>query len=674
MVSGNGGFRTDVNGLRAWAVLAVVLYHFGVPGFASGYVGVDIFFVISGFLMTGIIWRAIEGDALQKPGAFLWRFYLARGKRILPALLVLCAGVLAAGYFMLSAPEFTALGEQANSAVLFYSNMKFWRETGYFSPGVFNIWLMHTWSLSVEWQFYLVLPVAMLAIAKVRATRRTLIVVLALGAALSLGLCLFEARLKPSTAFFLLPCRAWEMIAGGLVALGALHPPRSLALRRALGWLGLAMIAYAVLAFGHLVWPDWHALVPVVGTMLVLVAAQQSSPLTNWAPLQYTGRISYSMYLWHWPLATGLHYMELQHDPLAIACALGLTFALGHLSYTLVETRLRQPLERMPRAAVSAALACAVVAIVVPALVIARAGGYPQRFTPEVNAMFAAAHGNTGPSKCQIMENGNDSGCMAGGDKLSVIVMGDSHAGATFGAVQSALPDASMGALNWSRGACPSMLGMKSVRDYQLRCDEFLDWSVRRLASIPGDVPVVIINRTALYLEGPNEEGLEQDVAVPNIYFSTPYSERSAAFQREVGDRIVETACTIAKHRTVYMMRPVPEMRVNVPNTLARAMITGRQRDISVPLGEYAQRNKLAMQAQDAAHARCGVQILDPLPYLCKNGRCAAVVDGKALYTDDNHLNSYGRGFLVPMFSPIFAGAAKLPTLQQAESVRTATR
>lgn len=290
MVSGNGGFRTDVNGLRAWAVLAVVLYHFGVLGFDGGYVGVDIFFVISGFLMTGIIYRALLGDAPQKPVAFLWRFYLARGKRILPALVVLCATLLAVGCFYLSATEFNALGEQVTSAVLFFSNMKFWRETGYFTPSVFNIWLLHTWSLSVEWQFYMVLPVAMLAIWKVRPTRRALIVALVLGAALSLGLCLFEARHKPSTAFFLLPFRAWEMIAGGLVALAVQQPPRSTAVRRGLELLGLAMIIWSILTFGHLVWPNWRAVIPVAGTMLVLIAARQSSPLTNWAPLQWTGR------------------------------------------------------------------------------------------------------------------------------------------------------------------------------------------------------------------------------------------------------------------------------------------------------------------------------------------------------------------------------------------------
>ena len=144
------GFRADINGLRAWAVLAVILFHFRIAGFDGGYVGVDIFFVISGFLMTGIIARALQGGAADAPLRFFWGFFLARAKRIWPALIVMCAAMLVAGWFVMSAEEFAAYGEQARSAVLFFSNMKFWREAGYFTAHAHGIWLLHTWSLSVE--------------------------------------------------------------------------------------------------------------------------------------------------------------------------------------------------------------------------------------------------------------------------------------------------------------------------------------------------------------------------------------------------------------------------------------------------------------------------------------------------------------------------------------------
>lgn len=141
-------FRHDINGLRAWAVMAVVLYHFGVPGFASGFVGVDVFFVISGFLMTSIIISGLEQGRFS-----LWGFYRARARRIIPALLVLCISLLILGWFWLPSIDYKILGTHAATALVFVSNLKFWREAGYFDVASHEKWLLHTWSLSVEWQF-----------------------------------------------------------------------------------------------------------------------------------------------------------------------------------------------------------------------------------------------------------------------------------------------------------------------------------------------------------------------------------------------------------------------------------------------------------------------------------------------------------------------------------------
>lgn len=148
-------FRKDINGLRAWAVVAVVLFHFGVPGFAGGFVGVDIFFVISGFLMTTILIKKLEN---QQQKFSVWEFYLARAKRIVPALLVLCITLLALGWFMLPPQDYRSLGMHTLTSVFFASNIQYWREAGYFDAASHDKWLLHTWSLSVEWQFYLLLP------------------------------------------------------------------------------------------------------------------------------------------------------------------------------------------------------------------------------------------------------------------------------------------------------------------------------------------------------------------------------------------------------------------------------------------------------------------------------------------------------------------------------------
>lgn len=207
-------FRPDIAGLRAWALLAVVLFHFNIPGFGGGFVGVDIFFAISGYLMTQIILRGLEGERFS-----IWGFYLARARRIVPALLVLCAVLLTLGWFVLPASDYRPLGMHALTSVMFASNIQYWREAGYFDSASHDKWLLHTWSLSVEWQFYLVLPLLLWGVWKLWPGRlsaaRVLIAVLLVSFALSVWL----TSQKPEAAFFLLPTRAWEMLAGALVAL-----------------------------------------------------------------------------------------------------------------------------------------------------------------------------------------------------------------------------------------------------------------------------------------------------------------------------------------------------------------------------------------------------------------------------------------------------------------------
>jgi peptidoglycan/LPS O-acetylase OafA/YrhL len=647
-------FRADINGLRAWAVIAVILFHFKIAGMDGGYVGVDIFFALSGFLMTGIISRALHNGAAAQPMGFFWNFFLARGKRIWPALLAMCAVLFVTGWFSMSAEEYSAYGAQARSAVLFFSNVKFWREAGYFGANAHSIWLLHTWSLSVEWQFYMVLPIAMLLAWKVWPSPRALLWLLIAGGALSFALCLVVAATKPGTAFFLLPCRAWEMIAGGLVALTSPRPPRSAALRHGLELGGLGLIAYSILSFGHLAWPDWRALVPVLGTVMVLVAAKENSVLTNWAPMRWIGERSYSMYLWHWPLVVWLYNFGQEHDTTELAVCLALTFALGHLSYVLVETRMRRPLDRLPRGAGTAVLAMACLAVIVPGVVIAKLGGLPSRLPAEAERMFAAAKDQEQFSPdCQILAKGTDAGCASGGAKLGVIVLGDSHGAALFDAVKHALPEQGMGAMRWSMEGCPAMFNVHNGEP-GFQCERFMAWALQRLQTIPSSVPVVIINRGSMYMEGPNEATTQSDVSVPGIYFKTRYQKRTPEFYKEVRQSMVDTACTIAKHHPVYLVRPIPEMRFDVPNVVGHAAAIGKTRTISMQMSEYTKRHAQVWQAQNAARDQCGVTILDPLPYLCHGDRCDAVVDHRSLYFDDDHLSLYGAGRLTPMFSTMF--------------------
>lgn len=649
------GFRNDINGLRAWAVIAVVLYHFRISGFDGGFVGVDVFFVISGFLMTGIIVRALEKGADANPVAFLWKFFLARAKRIWPALIVLCAVLLLLGWFLIPAKDLNILAEQARSAILFISNIKFWREAGYFSAAAPTIWLLHTWSLSVEWQFYIFLPVAMLAIWKIFPSRRAMLWLLVLMGSASLALCMVWVLKKPGTAFFMLPTRAWEMVAGGLVALAVQRPPASSSVRRALEWTGLALIAFSILTFGHMIWPSWPALVPVIGTVMVLLAAQENSVLTNWMPLRWIGARSYSIYLWHWPLVVAPNFLGAPPSPMEVAAGLLLTLLLGHLSYELVETRLRQPLDLMKRTPVSAALLAACLLIVLPATVLSLNAGFPNRIAQSVTHMQAGADDLSNVLKdCDILQNGNDKGCTLGTGTPKVIVLGDSHSRVLFEAIGQAQPAPQRSSLRWMLSGCGTIEGMHNVNDPSMGCNKFMEWVMQRMPSVPSDVPVVIINRTSLYIEGANELLNDEDPIRPSVWFEKRFEERSPEFYADITQRIVATTCAIAKYHPVYMVRPIPEMRFNVPNTLARGMLLGKAHEIKITMDEYTRRNAMALKAQDMASAQCGVKILDPLPYLCPHGVCSAINGEHSFYSDDNHLNLYGARRLTPMFETIF--------------------
>ena len=639
--------------MRAWAVVVVIFYHFGLPGFRGGFSGVDVFFVISGFLMTGIV---VAG--LERGGFSVWAFYLARARRILPALIALCAVLLALGWFFLLPPDYKTLGTHAVFSLAFLSNGKFWREAGYFDTASHEKWLLHTWSLSVEWQFYLLLPLVLLALWKWRPGRKPLAILMVTGLAASLVLSIVLTPLKPTAAFYLLPTRAWEMLAGGLVYL--LAPLLSLTPRQRV-WLeaaGFGLILVTLFGFdASAQWPGWRALLPVMGAVLVLLAARSASVWTAHPVAQWLGTRSYSLYLWHWPLVVALVYAERQIDPVAIAAGLILTLLLGQLSYALVETPARLGLGRFQFKTGAAILTALTVMVVLPSGLVRMKEGVAGRFSSAIEiASGEAANKKPRQDICFTRKGTESPSCMYGGNRLMAILIGDSHADTVTTSLAAAVPKDSGGIMDWSYISCPTLRGVKNLSSKfgpEEKCSEFLEWAVQRLKDVSKDIPLVIVNRTTVYAVGHNE-AWEKDANIPAVYFTQPHSIADAEFLQEFADRLTDTACQLAKDRPVYLMRPIPEMGVDVPKAMSRAMVFGGGHDISISLADYHQRHAFVWAAQDAARDRCGVKILDPLPYLCRDGRCFGSKDGRPLYYDDDHLSEFGNRLLVPMFAEVF--------------------
>jgi peptidoglycan/LPS O-acetylase OafA/YrhL len=647
------GFRTDINGLRAWAVAVVMLYHFGVPGFNGGFVGVDIFFVISGFLMTGIVVKGLQKDSFS-----FMDFYLARARRILPALLVLCATLLALGWFLLMPPDFLMLGNHVIASLMFLSNLKYWDEAGYFDLASHEKWLLHTWSLSVEWQFYLILPLMLWGVWRLLPGKRMQIGCILAVLLISLAISVLLTNPLPSMAFFTLQTRAWEMLAGGLVFLLPLGQRWRIRYGVWLEALGFLMIVMAVAVFDKTTaWPGVYAMLPVLAAMMILWS-QRCSFWTAGRMAQWLGERSYSLYLWHWPVCVALVYAQLQDQAFAIAVGICLTLLLGHLSYLWVENPCRKFLDSGNSLKNAGSLMLASLLVLLPATLVRSLAGVDGRF-PAAIELAAAEGNNANPRRgeCHAHQGRESVSCVYGGMNWRLIVAGDSHASAVVSAVALAQPLPDAGVVQWTYSGCAFVLGMTRIpnatgnnKNYQ--CTEFIDWAKSRMDVLPENISLLIVNRYPEFVDINGADGAQ--ATPPIVYFSKKYATATPEFFKEFAEHIRLSSCELAKRRTVYLMRPIPDMGVDVPRMQSRRMAFGLDDDISISMQQYQEKNAWVWAAQDAAREQCGVHILDPLPYLCHDGRCYASKGGRPLYHDDNHLSEFGNKLLLPMFAEMF--------------------
>jgi len=351
-------FRNDINTLRALAVSLVVLYHFNVPGFGGGFIGVDIFFVISGYLMTSIL---VSADGLDD----YVKFFKARSTRIIPALLFLLLCISIAGFFLIDPLQHQKLLQESIFASTFVSNVFYARNINYFNPDSGAMWLLHTWSLSAEWQFYLLYPVYLFLCKRIFGAERLLYAVLLL-IAVSLFLCLAPVVSNQNYVFYLLPFRAWEMAAGGTVYFLSLRKNYA----TVASCLSFVAIVYCVLTFdSQTPWPSWWTVLPVMATAVILSSNLNIQTGFASMPLQQIGLSSYSIYLWHWPIFVYFNYLHILDSSIAAVCGILLSTAFGLFSYHLIEKPTQRALKPLRlRTMVAAAALCIAVIAALPQL------------------------------------------------------------------------------------------------------------------------------------------------------------------------------------------------------------------------------------------------------------------------------------------------------------------
>ncbi|MCP1509508.1 peptidoglycan/LPS O-acetylase OafA/YrhL [Pseudomonas marginalis] len=647
-------YRRDIDGLRAIAVLAVVLFHFGVPGVTGGFVGVDVFFVISGFLITSIIWRE------RQAGRFSFvNFWARRARRILPALFVMMAATLAVGWFLLAPKDYEALGRSAHYQVTFTSNLLFARQHGYFDMASDIKPLLHTWSLAVEEQFYILFPFLLtLLSSRLKHWRLALFAVLLV----SFGMSVWAVSHQPQKAFYLLHLRAWELLAGAVLAVMPRYEWRaSTRLAQGVSLVSLGLILTAIFGFDrHTPFPGAAALLPVLGTVgLIWANGQQVTwvgRLLSSRLMVGVGLISYSWYLWHWPVFVYANYAAV--DGLNVAQLGGLillSLVLGYLSWRFVEAPFREKRLLAGRKAILVAAAAGILCFGITGLALRETNGVPWRLSEQALRYAQAKKWSPELTACLADQKTPDERlfCHFGPQSRSVstLVWGDSHATVLIPALKDAAKRHDISLVQASFAGCMPLDGLENIT----QCAHF-NQRVEKALAEQSFSDVVLAARWSLYLYGQMSGDKELALKDP----STGEYARAVAEQRFAeGLRERIRGLRAAGHR-VWLVKEVPLQKIIVPYRLSRlAMMHRPVEGEGLPVAEHEQRQAFITQLFNAlAAADSGVVVLDPAPLLCgADGLCRVERDGRALYTDDNHLSDVGarhiEAFLEPLFSSL---------------------
>lgn len=651
-----GRYRPELDGLRAVAVLAVVAYHLSPGTLAGGYLGVDVFFVLSGYLISGIVWRELEAGRFT-----LGRFYERRVRRIVPALVVMLAAVVAVCSTQLLSSDLEALGEGTLAAALSVSNALFSRRVDYFAARAETIPLLHTWSLAVEEQFYALHPLLLLLLHRRRARAPALLLLL-LG--LALALSAWASWAYPGQAFYQAPFRAWELLLGGLLAVARLPEVSGRASREALAALAWALVLGSMALVGAEVrGPVPGALGACLGAALLIHVSRDRetwacAPL-RWRPVVAVGLISYSLYLWHWPLLSVARYVAAPVAPstAVLAGCVAAAFVLAAASWRFVERPARAP----GRGSRRVVFASAAVVLGAPAL----AGvwlklGPPSPLGPRAERLAAGSRDRDPryssalvPARAWALRpERSDAGAPP-----TIVLWGDSHA-AIYAAALEELAQPSGRAVRLfahGRGGVPPLPGVERVDRGGADGAAYHEEVLQLIESESTIDSVVIVARWSLYLLGPAPgEGGRRPLLVGHDGVAAEPWELLSRGLGEVVARLRRAG------KRVVLVGPVPEFGVDVPRALALLAARGQAPEELVVTEEAFLARQGRVLALLDAHAGPGVLRVNPHELLRLPGpgpaRYRAMADGDAtLYFDDDHLSLTGARFVAPAFAPLFA-------------------
>jgi peptidoglycan/LPS O-acetylase OafA/YrhL len=615
----NEAHRLDIDGLRAVAVLLVILFHTGMGAFSGGFIGVDIFFVISGYLITGIIVRDLSRGSFS-----LGKFYERRARRILPALLAMLVLCSIACYFFFLPQDLVHFAHSLFAALFSYSNIYFWTQAGYFKPAYAKV-LLHTWSLGVEEQFYIFLPLTLLAFKK----RATLVpwIILSLAFvsfAISEWLVLKHAA---ETAFYMPFSRAWELFVGSLLALDLVRLPKNQVARDGLAIFGAALIGFAAIFYRpQTPFPGASALLPCLGAALLLATGVDAktlcSRLLSLPPLVFVGLISYSVYLWHWPLITFAKMGGIQgvtdKGLLQKMAVLVASLVFGWLSWRFVELPFRASgSARIPRRQLVLGFASAAVVVLAIGAVFSLSGGLPPRFPASAARVgtFLDAPQEMRLGSCFITSGNHfsdfdESSCTNPDPSLqNYLLIGDSHAAALWFGLSQELTTARI--LEATTSGCAPTLGSYDSTD----CGKMRRYVYESL------LPRIHIDGVILTEHWQSRADIEQ--IEPAIHW-------------------------LQDHKIpIILVGPVQEYDAPLPMLLAFSIKRGQPTSSQLHLLSWVSGLDRALQEQAA---EWHVVYLSPWKESCGSGHCLQYADKHRevpMLTDTNHLTNEGAALLV---------------------------
>lgn len=631
-------FRKEIDGLRTVAVIPVILFHAGFAVFSGGFIGVDIFFVISGYLITATIMADLQAGRFSLTG-----FYERRARRILPALLLVTACCIPFAWLWMMPEEFRAFSDSLIAVSLSGANFLFWYRSGYFAPEASEIPLLHTWSLGVEEQYYMLFPLLMMLVWK-RRPGRLLAIVAALALA-SLVYSQWASFAAPSANFYLLPSRAFELLAGSICSLlQARRMPRG---SDPLSLLGFAMVLVSLFYFGEETpMPSVLTLFPVVGTALVLLFARQGTrvaALLSTRPFTLVGKISYSAYLWHQPLFAFARMRSIDlPSPITMGTLAVVSLVLGYVSWRFVEQPFRRRearlLPTLRGLTVSASVLFA--AFIIFGVYGHNSWGIPGRLPVAVTNFMEVS----GWSKKCLLARHSDVAALPNNDcifnaahPLKYAIFGDSVASSLAPSLAKRLDGMDISLEQITRSSCPPVAGVSLEGAGAEDCLAFTKAAIDYL--VKSDIKTVIMASSWQVFA----DRVQDEVGEEIVDLSAGQEKVTRAFDKTVHD-LASTGIR------VVILYPHPLGDVEVADRVARLMLKGvAEPVITIPMDEF-QRDTASFHPYLDSPKDGNIIRVDPAEMFCgkvERDRCDLARGGKAFISDKFHFTPAGAEIVV---------------------------